>query len=673
MKKLFTLLALVITLITNAQAPQGFNYQATVRNSAGDLIVNQNVYFKFNLMLNSASSVPVFSETHYTPTDDLGQVNIVIGQGTATVGNFSTINWGNGNYYLGIELNTGSGYVAMGTTQLLSVPYALYANSAGSSQSQGKPSIYLTGDITNAEAAARIASQLGPVTENIYIQNTTQLTTVDLSAMEYAADINIENNNVLTSINLSGLKDCYSDLEIYSNPLLTTVSFPALTNSRYINISNNPLLTTVSFPDLTNNRNIDLNNNALSIATINSLLNKMLSVLPSTGKYILLSGQNPPAPPTGQGLIDKQTLIDTGNQVFTDFDTTFELDANDFQGTIANGEVVVLNANTVYKLTGALIVGDQATLTIPAGTVIEAIGGTSSYIAVAQGGTLNVNGTATNPVIMTSGNAVKAPGDWGGLVICGRAKTNKGGSTGQTAISEVGDLTYGGDEDTDSSGVIRYLRVEYTGAAYNPTKEFNGVSLFGVGSGTVFEYIQAYKSGDDGIEFFGGAVNAKYLVALHSEDDAVDFADGFSGSIEYVFIKDVAKAGVEGSNNGDNSAAMPTTNATLKNFTIIKGALAGSEHGMYIKEGGGKWNCQNIYIDGFTKGIKIKNSTEDPAANGFVDAGYVTFNPIYFGASITIESEYAGTNTTYLTIGANTGAGNSGNAPTWTTGWTTGL
>ena len=134
MKKLFTLLALVLTLITNAQAPQGFNYQATVRNSAGALIVNQNVNFKFNIMLNSATSLPVFSETHMAPTDDLGQVNLVIGTGTATVGTFSTINWGTGNYYLGIELNTGSGYVAMGTTQLLSVPYALYANSSGNAQ-----------------------------------------------------------------------------------------------------------------------------------------------------------------------------------------------------------------------------------------------------------------------------------------------------------------------------------------------------------------------------------------------------------------------------------------------------------------------------------------------------------------------------------------------------------
>jgi hypothetical protein len=132
MKKLFTFLALVITLISSAQAPQGFNYQATVRNSSGALIVNQNVYFKFNVMLNSATSVPVYSETHYVPTDDLGQVNCTIGQGTDATGTFSTINWGKGNYYLGIELNTGAGYVAMGTTQLLSVPYALYANNAGS-------------------------------------------------------------------------------------------------------------------------------------------------------------------------------------------------------------------------------------------------------------------------------------------------------------------------------------------------------------------------------------------------------------------------------------------------------------------------------------------------------------------------------------------------------------
>ena len=347
------------------------------------------------------------------------------------------------------------------------------------------------------------------------------------------------------------------------------------------------------------------------------------------------------------------------------------INADDFKGELTDGQSATLDASKVYKLTGAFIIKAGATLTIPAGTRIEAIGGTSSYIAVAQDGLIYINGTATSPVVMTSGKAVKATGDWGGLVICGRANTNKGGSNGQTATSEVGDLTYGGNENNDSSGVIKYLRVEYTGAAFNADKEFNGVSLFGVGSGTTFEYVQAYKSGDDGIEFFGGAVNAKYLVALHSEDDALDFADGFSGSIDFAYVKDVAKAGIEGSNNGDNGAALPTTNVTLKNISIVKGALAGSEHGMYIKEGGGKWSAQNIYIQDFAKGIKINAS--DAPANANVDNGFVTFNPIQFLNVSGVVSEYAGANTTYLTQGNNSGAGNNGDAPNWTLGWTTGL
>jgi hypothetical protein len=142
MKKFYFILCLAIASLTQlqAQAPQGFNYQATVRNSTGDLIVNTNVYFKFNIMQGSQTSLPVFTEIHYVPTDDLGQVNLVIGQGTAIDGMFSELDWSLGSYYLGIELDTGNGYVAMGTTQLLSVPYALYAENAGNGD-QGIPAL----------------------------------------------------------------------------------------------------------------------------------------------------------------------------------------------------------------------------------------------------------------------------------------------------------------------------------------------------------------------------------------------------------------------------------------------------------------------------------------------------------------------------------------------------
>ena len=133
MKKFYIFLCLAIASLTQlqAQTPQGFNYQATVRNSAGDLVVNTNVYFKFNVIQGAQAADPVFTETHEILTDDLGQVNLIIGQGTANTAVFSELDWSLGSYYLGIELDTGNGYVAMGTTQLLSVPYALYAANSG--------------------------------------------------------------------------------------------------------------------------------------------------------------------------------------------------------------------------------------------------------------------------------------------------------------------------------------------------------------------------------------------------------------------------------------------------------------------------------------------------------------------------------------------------------------
>jgi len=123
---------LFLGLSLNAQAPQGFNYQATVRNASGDLVVNQNVSFSFNVIQGSQAADPTYSEDHTLLTDDLGQVSLVIGQGTPTTGVFSEIDWSIGNYYLAIELDTGSGFEPMGTSQLLSVPYAMYSNSSGS-------------------------------------------------------------------------------------------------------------------------------------------------------------------------------------------------------------------------------------------------------------------------------------------------------------------------------------------------------------------------------------------------------------------------------------------------------------------------------------------------------------------------------------------------------------
>ena len=173
MKKLFILLAFAITFIAAAQAPQGFSYQATVRNSAGQLLLNQIVLVKFNVLQNSDTGTIVYSENQTANTDDLGHINLVVGQGTTSIGTFSTINWGSGTYYLGIELNTGSGFVAMGTTQLLSVPYALYANNAGNiigSSGMITP-VLITNQIANFNGvSAELSASVTNVIENQIIK-----------------------------------------------------------------------------------------------------------------------------------------------------------------------------------------------------------------------------------------------------------------------------------------------------------------------------------------------------------------------------------------------------------------------------------------------------------------------------------------------------------------------
>jgi len=206
MKKLFTIIAIVTSLTIFAQAPQGFNYQATVRNSSGNLLLNQIVLVRFNILQNSTTGTTVYSETQTANTDDLGHISLVVGQGTATTGTFSTINWGNGTYYLGIELNTGSGYVAMGTTQLFSVPYALYAQSSGNSFTL--PSGTNIGDVLtwNGTSWVPSSSMLPNVT-------TTAITSITATSAVSGGNVISQGGSVVTARGV-----CYS---INPNPTLS--------------------------------------------------------------------------------------------------------------------------------------------------------------------------------------------------------------------------------------------------------------------------------------------------------------------------------------------------------------------------------------------------------------------------------------------------------------------
>lgn len=357
--------------------------------------------------------------------------------------------------------------------------------------------------------------------------------------------------------------------------------------------------------------------------------------------------------------------------------STFVLDANNFKGTINDGEVV-LKTGVTYKLSGKLVVANGAKLTIEPGAIIEATARPDNstedirYIAVAQGGQIFVNGTATNPVVMTS--SVKSPGKWGGLVICGKAPINKGA----TASAEVSDLTYGGTLANDNSGSIRYLRIEYSGYAYNSEKEFNGLSLFGVGSGTTIEYVQVHEGADDGIEFFGGTVNTKYLISTSNEDDSFDWTEGWNGTNENWYGKlglGRGNRGIEADNNSNNHLATPIANPNIKNLTLIGLGAQGSESQALKLRVGTKGKFDNLVLSNFVTGFDVQhNESVGYVADGTLKATNVRFD------NITTKS--AGKNTAGETVNVAaiytesttaTGAGNGTATPSWAQGWTVGL
>jgi len=360
--------------------------------------------------------------------------------------------------------------------------------------------------------------------------------------------------------------------------------------------------------------------------------------------------------------------------------STFVADPANFQGKITDGEVV-LDASKTYKLTGAIKVENGATLTIPAGTVIEGTGGTASYISVAQGAKINVNGTAAKPVIMTA--AVKQAGKWGGLVICGKAPINRVSGGASTATSEVAELTYGGTNSADNSGSIKYLRIEYAGAAFNDAKEFNGLSFFGVGSGTVVENVEAYYGADDGFEFFGGSVNTKNLISIGNEDDQFDWTEGWNGTNENWYGKlDFGKGnrGIEADNFEFGYAFTPIANPTITNLTLVgpgsTAAVANFAENQAIKlRRGTKGLISNVVLSSWATGVDVENDE----TIAFIGTSLKVSN-VLFVTDVPTKTKGKKTDGTSATVSAvvtelatATGAGNGVGAPTWAASWSVGF
>ena len=352
------------------------------------------------------------------------------------------------------------------------------------------------------------------------------------------------------------------------------------------------------------------------------------------------------------------------------------------ENTTLSGEVTedrTLKSGNTYTLKGGVHVKAGATLIIEPGVTVEGDATESvPYILIEQGAKIMAEGKADEPIIFTA--TQKQRGAWGGLIICGKAPVNSGERT-----AEVGDVQYGGSVIGDNSGILKYVRIEYSGNTISSEKEHNGLTLNGVGNGTTVEYVEVYHGKDDGFEFFGGTVNAKYLVSIGAFDDCFDWTYGWSGKGEYWYAEqasDGGDRGIEGDNDSKNNANDPYTNPTLVNITL-KGRAAVGKDGLKLREGT-KANISNILISGFDDAVDIQhNQTFTNVGNGSIKVTGITAtgakNDIKY--STMKEADYSGSNWTAdstaeanlvaaakLTTNLSVSTGNTGAGADWMTG-----
>ena len=279
---------------------------------------------------------------------------------------------------------------------------------------------------------------------------------------------------------------------------------------------------------------------------------------------------------------------------------------------------MTLEAGQTYTLSGGVHVKKGAALNIPEGVKIVAqYDDVADYILIEQGAKINAIGTAEKPIVMTSSK--EEVGAWGGLHICGYAHTNVSGGTG---VSEIGGATYGGDDDADNSGTLKYIRLEYTGFALDEEHESNGISFYGVGNGTVVENIQAYKGADDGLEFFGGSVNVKNIVVTSCSDDSFDWTEGWNGKGQFLVAYQEGESSLgydcdclmECDNNSKDLAATPTSHPVLANVTLV--GNGGEKQGVRLRAGT-QVELYNAIIANKGKALTVETvETENSLADG---------------------------------------------------------
>ncbi len=339
-------------------------------------------------------------------------------------------------------------------------------------------------------------------------------------------------------------------------------------------------------------------------------------------------------------------------------------------------ENLTLDSEIDYIITGPVLMATGTTLSIPAGMTIKAEPvGVNAYIAIQQGAQINAVGTATNPIVLTSNAGSPSSGDWGGLVMCGSAPINSTADGSEdTATSEVGGLSYGGNTPSDNSGNLQYVRIEYAGGAVDGNAELNGLSVYGVGSGTTIDYVQVYEGSDDGFEFFGGTVNASHLIVVNAEDDSIDWTEGFIGTLTDVYVQHGSshdKAfecdgyNTDFSNEGGYFSAPNITNVTVVGANDASEAIrlrAGTQ-GIFT----------NVILNDFDEGFDLDGDTGDnPTGQGVLDGNLAVVDVTFNNVTTKLKND---TGYTFIEADFISGDGNGTgtDVSAWGSGWTVGI
>lgn len=337
---------------------------------------------------------------------------------------------------------------------------------------------------------------------------------------------------------------------------------------------------------------------------------------------------------------------------------------------------LTLDSDVEYIITGPVLMANGTTLTIPAGMTIKAEPiGVNAYIAIQQGARINAIGTASEPIILTSNATAPSSGDWGGLVLCGKAPINSTpDGSDDIATSEVGALAFGGNIPADNSGNVEYVRIEYAGGAIDGNAELNGLSVYGVGTGTTIDYVQVFEGSDDGFEFFGGTVNASHLVVVNAEDDSIDWTEGFTGTLTDVYVQHGTSHDkafeCDGFNTDFSNEAGYFSAPTVTNATIVGNPadIANESEAIRLRAGT-RFTFNNIVINDFDEGFDLDDAdTGVGVVNDDSNIIDVTFNTVTTNLKNDTGSVFDEAD-----IISGVGNGTGTDIATWGAGWTVGI